>query len=397
MVIVLTVLGAVIVFGLSLHIAIWICFFIFRLVPDKYRNVANFTPGISILKPVRGLNPGDMDNFRSFFKLDYEDYEILFLIHQDAGEDPAVDAINKIIGEFPDVDARIIRTSKHVAVHEKVNNYIEGVENTKYDIVCITDADAYVDPDYLSRDVKPLSDSTVGMVTSVQTMNDFRCAPVAFEGLAQNFDGVMYWIFRNITARLDFVYGHSIFFRKEDFYRLNAIDEVKDHMIDDQAWGITYVHKNNMNIHLSKKTVHTKYTKSTWSRVGGHILRWSMFRKHFAGAATYFLIIFYYMIPWALGALALSFLVSPDVSLFGIPLQLTVQTLALSGLCVRFFSVVISNLLNGDELSDLKYFYLIPLRDFFDIYASIRSYFVKSFEHAGIKYVIENGRMKRVE
>ncbi len=393
-VILIIVLVAVLV-GLATHLVEWFGCLVAYIRKDPYRNV-DFSPPISILKPVRGLNTGDEENFRSFFTLDYPEYEILFLIHRDAGDDPAVPAIEKLMGEYPDVRASIVRTSETVAVHEKVNNYIEGIERARYDTICITDADCYVDRDYLKRDVRPLSDPQVGMVTALQTMNRFESIPTAFEGVMQNFDGSMFWLASHAFRGLDFVYGHSLFLRKSDFERLNVVDEVKDHMIDDQAWGIAYVHKGGMRIWLSRRPAHTRYPSSTWKKVGSHIVRWARFQRNYAPVIYVFSVV-HYLTLWGALAIGLSFAAPAGASVFGIPLGLAALYGGIAALGVRWISVIAGNLLFADDPKDLRYIWTLLLRDPFTAYAAVKSYFVNTFEHAGRVYRLEGNRMRRVD
>jgi ceramide glucosyltransferase len=126
---------------------------------------ASFTPPVSILKPIRGLDPDAYQNLASFCRLDYPEFEIVFCIDP---EDQAVRSVlSTLTADFPDVRIRVLYGSGRVATNDKVAKLARLVDEAAYEVVVISDSDVRVRPDYLRQVVAPLRDPKVGATTCI--------------------------------------------------------------------------------------------------------------------------------------------------------------------------------------------------------------------------------------
>ncbi len=99
-----------------LLIALYSSWDFFRHKPEPAQK--NFTPPISNLKPVRGLDPDAYENFASFCSQDYPEYEIVFCVG--STEDPVVPIIEKLQRDFPERPIRVLYGSGRTAANDKV-------------------------------------------------------------------------------------------------------------------------------------------------------------------------------------------------------------------------------------------------------------------------------------
>ena len=142
-------------------IALYSCWRFFRR-PERQFD-AGFTPPISNLKPVRGLDPDAYENFASFCRQDYPEYELIFCVGD--REDPALPMIDRLKREFPERPIRVLFGSGRDATNDKVAKLARMVNEAAYEHVVISDSDVRVRPDYLRKVVAPLADPKIGAVT----------------------------------------------------------------------------------------------------------------------------------------------------------------------------------------------------------------------------------------
>jgi len=169
----------------------------------------SFTPGVSCLKPIKGLDIDAYENYASFCRQDYTNYEIVFCV--DPG-DAALPLLEKLIRDFPERQIRLIFGSGREAVNDKVARLERLTLEAKYDLFVITDGDVRVRPDYLKTVVAPFRDPELGAATCLykatrertflEALQSISMTSDFFAGIlvAWNLDGVKFTLSQSILT-----------------------------------------------------------------------------------------------------------------------------------------------------------------------------------------------------
>lgn len=141
---------------------------------DHYINLYSINlplPGVSIIKPLVGIDTNLYKNLETFFQMDYPIYELLFCV-QDIN-DSAILIVTNLLKAYPDVDARLFTGGARVGVNPKINNMQPAYEAIKYELVLISDSGISMKRDTLLDMVSHMHDN-VALVHQMPFVCDGR-------------------------------------------------------------------------------------------------------------------------------------------------------------------------------------------------------------------------------
>src|SRR5271170_7471351 len=124
-----------------------------------------FAPDVTLLKPVKGVDPRMFAGFESHCRQQYSGkFEIVFGVS--SLDDPAVGEIERLRAEFPECAIRLVECRERLGTSGKVSNLVQMLREARYEHVIINDSDIFVSPRYLTQVMRCFADARVGMVTA---------------------------------------------------------------------------------------------------------------------------------------------------------------------------------------------------------------------------------------
>lgn len=119
--------------------------------------------GVTIIRPMKGLDPRLDACLASAFEQDYTGPVEILLAVADAA-DPAIAVAQSIIAKYPHVDARLLIGEVDVGPNPKVCNLVKAWSEAKYGVRWMLDANVWVHPGTLRRSVFHFNDDRVNLV-----------------------------------------------------------------------------------------------------------------------------------------------------------------------------------------------------------------------------------------
>jgi ceramide glucosyltransferase len=238
-------------------------------------------PGISILKPIRGLEPELETNLHSFFNLTGKiPFEILFCVKNP--EDPCIPIIEKLRALHPHIDAKLFTGAPELGRNPKISNMHYAWERARHDLLLISDSNVRVQSDYLE------------MLLAERQQGGGLVTQVVYGAGGKSFGGHMDVIHLNTfylkaTAFLNIfgfscVLGKCMLFSRQQFERLGGLFSVRNYLAEDLVAGEMMKEAGytvRIAPELLRQTTIMSNFKSYWNR---HV-RWARLRKcHFFGA-----------------------------------------------------------------------------------------------------------------
>ena len=136
----------------------------------RERSVEAVAPAVSVLKPLKGVDPRMYAGLASHARQQYGGvFELVFGVHDP--DDPAVEQVRLLHREFPGVAIKLVVCPLMLGSSGKVSNLVQMLPHARHPYILINDSDILVSPGYLAAlmgGFAPAAKATrqVGMVTA---------------------------------------------------------------------------------------------------------------------------------------------------------------------------------------------------------------------------------------
>ena len=265
--------------------------------------VPRMNPPVTILKPLKGIDPEMYASFCSHCLQDYPQYEIIFGV-SDPG-DPAAELVERLKKEFPQRAIRLTVCPKNLGANTKVSNLAQMLPQASCEYLLVSDSDIRVEPDYLRRVVAPLADPRIGLVTCLYrgVAGPTLGSRLESMGISADFSGGVLAA-RNIEGGIRFGLGSTLAFRRRDLESIGGFEALVDYLADDYQLG-SRIAGQGLEVKLSEMVVETWLPPYTLREFVDHQLRWARSVRD-SRPWGYLGLGLTHGLPWAVLALALA-------------------------------------------------------------------------------------------
>ena len=352
-----------------------------------------FSPGVSILKSLKGLDPGMIEAFRSHCAQAYGgEFELLFGVSSLA--DPAAAAVEQLKREFPFHAIQLVVCPERLGSNGKVSTLAQLVPRARFDYLLINDSDITVSSRYLERVMAHFGPAAgddaesgkqaapVGLVTALYRGRAHGTFPSQLEalGIATDFQaGVL--LSKMIEGGLHYGLGSTLAVSRMALNQIGGLGTLADHLADDYELGAR-VSQAGYRVALSAEVVETSIPAYGWRGFADHQTRWARTVRD-ARPWGYAGLIFTHGLGWALLNVLASGVSALSLWLLGLSFFLRLAQAMTVGVQVL-----------GDHRL-LPRLWLLPLRDLIAMGVWVAGFAGNTIVWRGERFLLKGGRLLR--
>ena len=230
--------------------------------------------GVSIVRPLCGIENFAQATLASTFKLDHPNYEILFCAAHVM--DPVLPLVRRLITDHPAVPARLLLGSDSISTNPKLNNVVKGWEAARHEHIIMADSNVLMPPDYIRR-LLAAWDSSTGLVCSPPV----GCAPAGvwaeLECAFLNTYQARWQCFAD-SLGLGFAQGKTMLWRRDTLERGGGIRALACELAEDAA-ATKLVGSQGLRVRVVARPFGQPLGRRTLAEVWQRQIRWARLRR----------------------------------------------------------------------------------------------------------------------
>jgi len=350
-----------------------------RFQRDGQTARSGVTPPVTILKPLRGVDPEMYESFRSHCRQDYPDYEIIFGVSE--ADDPAVQAVEQLIREFPRCKIRLLVCHEVLGNNRKTSNLVQMMAFARYDHILINDSDIFVTPDYLRRVMAPFARGRVGMVTCPYRgiAADTLGSKLESIGISTDFiAGVL--AARQIEGGIHFALGSTLAMTRTALDAIGGLRPLVDYLADDFELGYR-IAKAGYEVVLADIVVETHLPAYSFRGFFEHQMRWARSTRD-SRRFGYVGLLLTFGLPWSIFAVLFA------------PLSWWSWTVLAAAVVLRAAVAIKVGVDIVHDRAIWRHLWLVPLRDLVAFWVWFASFADHTVHWRGEVFILKDGKIR---
>lgn len=256
--------------------------------------------GLTIFKPLCGIDEGLEENLASFFTVDHEPLQLIFGV-ADPG-DRALGVVRRLMRRFPGRDVAVLVGADDAVPNPKVALLERMLPHARHDVILLSDSNVRLRAGEIRRVLREFADERVGMVYQPVIAVGERTVPAAVENLHYTEFAALLTIGARLLAGQHTVNGKGQWVRRAALADVDGFARVRDCGADDYELAVQ-VATAGWRLRMAAESVQVVQRDWSWSSLAARNLRHAGLRWRICPAA-YPLELLFNPIPWSLPLLA---------------------------------------------------------------------------------------------
>lgn len=239
-------------------------------------------PGVSILKPLKGLDDELYENLEAIARLDYPCFEIIFGAADE--KDPALEVARRVQREHPHVVIHVVHGEAPHGANPKVANLENLVRHARFEWLLISDSNVRPSADYLCAMARELTVPKTGLVHSTLTGVGEKSFGALLENLHLNTFVAAAVAGPGVLAAHPCVVGKSMLLSRQALASAGGFEGVREVLAEDYILGARIRaagYRVTQSAHVLPTVSVRRSVRDFWNR---HV-RWGQMRRRISPSA----------------------------------------------------------------------------------------------------------------
>jgi ceramide glucosyltransferase len=229
-------------------------------------------PGITVFKPLKGLEPLSRECLMSFLTQDYHPYQVLFGVRDP--DNPVLALLQELPPAHPRCDLEVVICAEDLGLNPKISTLRQLLPRARYDLLVIADADVKVKPDYLARVAAAFREPGVGLVSCPYRAGRPQTLGAVLEALTIAADFIPSVAVAQVVEDIRFALGATMALTRQALAAMGGLASLADFLADDYQLGLR-VAQAGLQVKILPYVVETNNPEMTFKDYLAHQLRWA--------------------------------------------------------------------------------------------------------------------------